>query len=151
MANELSEFDDNDYVRQADESHFDQLQEDTRSDYERQVDEAIQLSIQEMHQQQRIYAQYEKQLIEDYVKETVRRSELFTNFLFNLNKLSRFDKKISEVLDIINPIIESYCSQIIEVCELDEATYNKIFGALRGIRNCNSGLDALKMFIVIQS
>lgn len=145
------DFDETDNIREPDFVRTERLQEDTRSDYERQVDDAIQLSIHEMHQQHRIYAQYEKQLLEDYAKETVRRSELFTDFLFNLNKLSRFDKKIGEVLDIINPIIESYCSQIIEVCELDEATYNKIFGALRGIRNCNSGLDALKSLIVIQS
>lgn len=138
-------------IRAPDIVRAERLREDTRSGYDRQLDDAIQLSIQEMHQQQRIYAQYEKQLLEDYAKETVRRSELFTDLLFNLNKLSRFDKQIGEVLDIINPIIESYCSQIIEVCELDEATYNKIFGALRGIRNCNSGLDALKSLIVIQS
>jgi hypothetical protein len=136
-----------DYVRPPDESFSEQLIEDTRSEFEKQMDEAMYISMQEMSRQQDIHRQYEEQLLNDYSDETNRRTEIFKEFLFNINKIGRFDKEVREIYDIIDPIIESYCSQYIQSCELDEETYDKIFTTLKKIRNNQFVFDMLKTII----
>jgi adenosine deaminase len=134
-------------VREPDEVYAEQLQEDTRSDYEKEMDEAIQLSLQELHQQQQMYALYEKQLMEEYAKETERRANIFKDLLFQLNRTAAFDKSTAELLNILTPIIEAYCSQTIEVFELDQTTYQKVFGALKKIRNTSTVAEVLQAII----
>lgn len=137
-----------DNIRAPDDVITEQLLEDNRSDFEKQMDEAIYLSMQEMTQQRDINRQYEEQLLKEYTAETCRRTELFKDFLFNLNKVGKFDKEIKEIYEILDPIIESYCGQYIETCELDEVTYDKIFNTLKKIRNNQQSLDALKTIIL---
>lgn len=136
-----------DEVREPDEVYAEQLQEDTRSDYEKEMDEAIQLSLQELHQQQQMYALYEKQLMEEYAKETERRANIFKDLLFQLNRTAAFDKSTAELLNILTPIIEAYCSQTREVFELDQTTYDKVFGALKKIRNTSTVAEVLQAII----
>lgn len=138
--------DDND-VREADEVYTDRLQEDTRSEYEKQIDEAIEISLQELQQQQQMYALYEKQLIEDYAKETERRSNMFKDLLFQLQRTAAFDKSTAEALDILTPIIETYCAQTMEVFELDETAYNKVFGTLKKNRNASAVSEVLQSIV----
>jgi hypothetical protein len=137
-----------DNIRPPDAVVSEQLMEDNRSDFEKQLDEAMYLSIQEMEQQRDINRQYEEQLLKDYAAETNRRNELFKDFLFNLNKVGKFDKEIREIYEILDPIIESYCGQYITTYELDEASYDKIFNTLKKIRNTQQALDALKTIIL---
>lgn len=137
-----------DNIRAPDDVITEQLLEDNRSDFEKQMDEAIYLSMQEMTQQRDINRQYEEQLLKEYTAETCRRTELFKDFLFNLNKVGKFDKEIKEIYEILDPIIESYCGHYIETCELDEVTYDKIFNTLKKIRNNQQSLDALKTIIL---
>lgn len=143
-----SSFNDTDFIRPPDNSFNDQLIQDNRSDFEKQIDEAVYLSIQEINQQQDINRQYEERLMKDYLEESNKRREKFKNFLFNLNKLSKFDKEVREIYEIVEPIIESYCSQSIEVCELDEKSYDRIFDILKNIRNNQNDLDILKTIIL---
>ena len=143
-----SSFNDTDFIRPPDHSFNDQLIQDTRSDFEKQIDEAMYLSIQEINEQQNINKQYEERLMKDYLEESKRRREKFKNFLFNLNKLSKFDKEVREIYEILDPIIESYCSQSIEVCELDEKSYDRIFNILKNIRNNQLAFDTLKNIIL---
>ena len=124
------------------------LLEDDRSEFEKQIDEAMYLSIQEMEQQREINRQFEEQLLEDYKSECDRRNELFKEFTRNLIKISRFDKETRGIYDILKPIIESYCKQYIQTCELDIETYDKIFNTLKKIRNNQQALDALKTIIL---
>lgn len=137
-----------DNIRPPDETVRERLLEDTRSDFEKQLDEAMYLSIQEITQQRHINEQYEDQLLKDYAKETDRRNELFKDFLFNLNKIRKFDKEIQEVHDIIDPIIDAYCGQYIQSYELDEETYDKIFNTLKKIRINQQTLYTLKIIIL---
>jgi hypothetical protein len=141
-----SSFDDN--IRPPDESFNERLLEDTRSDFEKQIDEAMYVSMQEMNQQQDINRQYEERLIKDFMEESNRRKDIFKDFLFNLNKLIKFDKEVREIYEIIDPIIDSYCNQSIEVCELDIETYYKIFTILEKIRNSQDSLNILKTIIL---
>lgn len=138
----------NDNIRAADKVVSQQLRQDNRSDYDRQVDEAIQISLREMQEQQRVYMQYEKQLLEDYNKETVRRADQFKDFMFNLRRTSAFDKIIMEILTILEPIVEGYCNQTRESFELDGNTYDLIFNNIKRIRNNQDVLDILRIIIM---
>ena len=129
MDSSFNDIDDN--IRPPEESFNERLLEDTRTEFEKQIDEAMYLSMKEINQQQDINRQYEEQLMKDYFEESNRRKDIFKDFLFNLNKLIKFDKDIREIYNIIEPIIESYCGQYIQSCELDEETYDRIFNTLK--------------------
>lgn len=137
-----------DNIRAPDEVVRETLLEDTRSDFEKQIDEAMYLSMQEMNHQSEINRQYEEQLLNDYAKESKRRKEIFKGFLLNLNKIRKFDNEVREIYDILDPIIDSYCDQFIETCELDVETYDKIFDTLKKIRNDQQAFDTLKTIIL---
>ena len=137
-----------DNIRTPDEVVREKLLEDTRSDFEKELDEAMYLSIQEINKQLYINNQYEEQLLKDYASETKKRSNLFKNFIANLTRLCGFDKEVREIYNILDPIIESYCGQIIETCELDGETYDKIFNTLKKIRNDQQVIDILKTIIL---
>ena len=139
----------NEKIRAPDEVINEQLLPDNRSEFEKQMDEAMYLSLQEMKEKELSLQKYEDELIKQYADETNRRKGLFTSFLFDLNKLMKFDKEVREIYEIIEPIIDSYCEQTIQICELDEETYKKIFGLLNKIRVNKDGLELLKTIIVI--
>ena len=146
MNNSFNDTEDN--IRPPDEVKSEQLLEDTRSDFEKEIDEAIYLSIQDLREKQEISRKYEEQILKEYNEESNRRKEIFRDFLLSLNKISRFDKEIREIYEIIEPIIDSYCNQYIEICELDEKTYDKIFELLKKIRNNQSAFNLLKEIII---
>jgi hypothetical protein len=137
-----------DNIRPPDEVRSEQLLEDTRSDFEKEIDEAIYLSYQDIREKQELSRKYEEQILKEYNEETNRRKDIFRDLLQSLNKISRFDKEIREIYEIIDPIIDSYCSQYIKICELDEKTYNKIFGLLKKIRNNQLVFNLLKEIII---
>jgi len=137
-----------DNIRPPDAVVSEQLMEDDRSEFQKQMDEAMYLSMQEMNQQRDINRQYEEQLLKEYTAETKRRTEIFKDFLFNLKKIGRFDKEIREIYEILDPIIESYCGQYIQTCELDKESYDKIFNTLKKIRINQLALETLKTIIL---
>ena len=145
----MNNFKDN--IRPPDDVISEQLIEDNRSEFQKQIDEAIYLSMQEITQKSHINNQYEKTLLLNYASETNRRNEIFKELLFNLNKICKFDKEVRDIYNIIDPIIDSYCNQIIETCELDQETYDKIFNILKKIRNNPICLDKLKTIILRES
>ena len=137
-----------DDIRLPDEAVNEQLIEDTRSDFEKQIEEAIYISSQEIRENQILNKQYEEQILKEYAEETSRRREMFKDFLFNLYKIGKFDNEVAEIYNILEPIIESYCSQSLQTCELDKVTYDRIFNTLKKIRNCSSYINTLKIFIL---
>jgi hypothetical protein len=141
-------FNDDSEVRPADNVVSEVLQEDTRSEYQKQIDEAIYLSSMEFCEQQKLQKSYEEKIIAEYYKVSNERKEQFREFLFDLNKLLRFDKKIKEIYEIIEPIIDSYCNQIIEFCELDSSTYSKIFKELKGVRTNKKNIEYLQSILI---
>ena len=136
-----------DNIRPPDDIVREQLLEDTRSEFEKQIDEAIYLSMQEAKQQRDLQKEFEDRLINEYTTEKNRRTELFKDFLFNLQKIGKFDKEVKDVFDILENIIDLYCRQILETCELDETTYNNIFNTLQKVRN-QSAVSLLKSIII---
>jgi len=148
MENEYN-YDNNDNnVRAPDKSKKEQLLQDNRSEYEKQMDEAMYLSIQEFKNQEEINEKYEEELINEHNKIINERKNLFRVFLFDLNKLVRFDKDIKEIYEIIEPIIDSYCAQYINQCEMDLLTYERIFKVIGNIRTDKNAIDLLKKIII---
>jgi hypothetical protein len=57
------------------------------------------------------------------------------------------DKKAKEIYEIIAPIIESYCSQITEIVEIESGVYDFIFKTLDTIRTNKNNIIELKNII----
>jgi hypothetical protein len=124
------------------------LLDDDRSEFEKQTDEALYLSLQELKEQEEINSIYEDDIINTYTNETRNRKELFRELLFDLNKLTKFDKDIKEIYEIIEPIIDTYCGQFINFCELDEETYDNIFKIVGTVRTNKKNIEALKTILI---
>ena len=124
------------------------LLDDDRSEFEKQTDEALYLSLQELKEQEEINSIYEDEIINTYTNETRKRKELFRELLFDLNKLTKFDKDIKEIYEIIEPIIDTYCGQFINFCELDEETYDNIFKIVGTVRTNKKNIEALKTILI---
>jgi hypothetical protein len=141
--------DNEDNIRQPDVVVSEQLLQDTRSDYEKEIDEAIYLSCQEMREKEDLSRKYEEQLLKDYNEESNKRKQTFEKLLFDLHKVSKIDKEVRDIYDIIEPIIESYCAQYINKCELDVETYEKIFKLLSKVRTDKAAVEFLKTIIIM--
>jgi hypothetical protein len=147
--NELNNNDNNDNnVRVPDLVKKEQLLQDTRSEYEKQIDEAMYLSIQDFKKQEEINEKYEEQIINEHARIISERKELFREILFDLNKLTRFDKDIKEIYEIIEPIIDYYCSQYINQYEIDSETYDRIFKVIGNVRTNKNNIELLKKLII---
>ena len=118
------------------------------NDYDKELERAIYLSMQENIQEQKKYQEYEDKLVNEYNIVLLERREKFKDLLFDLNKISKFDKNIKETYEIIEPIIEAYCNQFIEIYEVDEETYTCIFKALSTIRTNKKNVEFLKTIIL---
>lgn len=141
-------FNDDNNIRPPDEIITEKLIEDNRSDFEKQIDQVLLISLLEIKEKENINKLHEEQVINDFINETNRRKNIFKEILFNLNKLSKYDKEVREIYEIIDEIIDAYCNQIIQKCELDIETYNKIFNTLKNIRNNELPLQILKTIIL---
>jgi hypothetical protein len=141
-------FNDDSEVRPPDNVVSETLQEDTRSEYQKQIDEAIYLSSMEFCQQQKLQKHYEEEIIAEYYTISNERKEKFREFLFDLNKLIRFDKETKEIYEIIEPIIDAYCNQIIEFYELDSLTYDRIFKVLKNVRTNKKNIEYLQSILI---
>jgi hypothetical protein len=148
MDTSLNDFDNADEIRLPDEVISERLVEDTVCDFQKQMDEALRLSMQEVINQEKIYQEYENKIVNNYLKETIERREKFRKLLMDMNKLLRFDTKMKEVYEIIEPIIYTYCEQHIETWETDEETYEKIFKNLSTLRTDKAAIEILKTIII---
>jgi NAD dependent epimerase/dehydratase family enzyme len=137
-----------DNIRTPDKIIEEQLIDDTRSDFEKQIDEAIHLSMKDINEQRIYNMKYEEEILQEYMNETKNRKNIFQDFLINITKISKYDKEVKNIYEIIEPIIDSYISQYIEVCELDGETYDKIFNILSKIRHNELVFNTLKKIIL---
>jgi hypothetical protein len=125
-----------------------QLVPDTRRDFDIEMGEALYLSMQHLRDQNIQNDKFEEEIMNNYRCETTERREKFRDLLINMNKLLKFDKDIKEIYEIIEPIIDSYCSQYIEFVEFDSITYDKIFKVIGTIRTNKNNVELLKTIII---
>jgi type I site-specific restriction endonuclease len=135
-------------VRPADKVFKEQLVEDNRSDFEKELDEALRISLEEAISLNDLNKDFEEELIKKFEKEKIERKEIFAKFLLDLNRIIRLDKDIKDVYEIIEPIIDGYCNQLIYMCEFDQETYDKIFKVLSTVRTNQTCVDILKTIII---
>ena len=136
-------------VRSPDKVFKEQLIEDNRrSEFEKELYKGLRISLEEARTFNNLNKDFEEELIQKFEKEKIQRKEIFANFLFDLNRIIRLDKDIKDVYEIIEPIIDAYCNQFIEICEFDEETYNKIFKVLSTIRIDKKCINILKTIII---
>jgi hypothetical protein len=102
--------------------------------FEDDINKVIQLSLHEWTQQENSNAEFEEHIVYKHIIETEERRKKFKNILFNMSKIINYDKNMREIYEIITPIIENYCNQVIEHFEFDKTTYDRIFQTLRNIR-----------------
>ena len=138
----------NENIRIPDEVKKERLCQDNRSNFEKEMEEmeeAIKCSLQE-HEE--IAKNYEDKLINEYLLETNKRRDTFKSILFDLSKLIKYDQNIKEIYEIIEPIIDAYCSQYIQNYEIDEITYNRIFKVIGTIRTDKKNIELLKTIFI---
>ena len=146
MDDSFDEVEDN--IRPPDKIIREQLIQDTRNEFEKEIDEALYASIKEYNKQQQLHDNFEEQLMNDHLNTYIKRKEIFEAFILDLNKIIKYDKEIKEIFNIIQPIIDLYCNQNIEIIKLDEVTYDKIFIILGKTRVNKQGMDCLKTIIL---
>ena len=123
-----------DDIRSPDIVKKEQLLHDNRSDFDKQIDEALYQSIKLYETEIQKYEELEKQIIQEQNQEIKKRKDLVKPILFELNRIRKYDIKMNEIYEIIEPIIDSYCGLIIEECVLDNETYHTIFNGLTKTR-----------------
>ena len=135
-------------IRAPDEVKIEQLMNDNRSEFDKQIDKAIYLSLQEIKNVEEVNKQYEELIIKNYNDEIIFRKEKFQQLLLDMNKLMRFDKDIKEIYEIIEPIIDCYCGQYMNQCEIDTVTHDRIFKVIGNIRTDKNAIELLKKIII---
>jgi hypothetical protein len=148
MDNEYN-YDNNDNnVRAPDNTKKEQLLQDNRSEYEQQEEDARYWSLLEFNEQKELNEKYEEDTINEHKRIIIERRELFRGFLFDLNKLIRFDKDIKEIYEIIEPIIDCYCAQYMNQCEIDTVTHDRIFKVIGNVRTDKNAMELLKKILI---
>ena len=137
-----------DNIRPPDEIINEQLLEDNRSDFEKEIEKAAYLSKKEFEQLIQRENEYEKYVIQDYINLVNIVKTKFQPLLNDLKRLSKIDDELREIYDIIEPIIDSYCNQLLPFVEFDETTYNRIFKVLGSIRTDKKCIEELKKIII---
>lgn len=137
-------------IRLPDEVVYEQLLEtpDVRSDYDKQMEDAISLSLQQINEENAVNVEYEKNLLDEYNNETIKRNESSRSILFDINKLLKYDKQAREIYEIIEPILNTYCFQCIDNCYIDKITYDKIFNFMKTVRTDKKNIEFLKTIIL---
>ena len=152
MENSLDNDIDNVEIRMPDEVIREQLLEmpDNRSEYDKQLDQAIALSLHQINEQNIINMEYEKQILDEYNNETIKRNESCRPILFDINKIIRYDKEAREIYEIIEPILNAYCFQCIDKCYMDKITYDKIFNFIKNVRTDKKNIEFLKSILLCE-
>ena len=135
-------------IRLPDEVTRETLIEDTRSSFEKETDMALYQSMLEHEEYATNMTEFETRIMYESSLETDNRKKQFACLLHDMDKVSRFDAQIKEIYNIIEPIIESYCSQFIINYEFDKITHEKIFITLTTIRTNKQGIELLKTVII---
>ena len=121
-------------IRPPDQPKSEQLLHDNRSDFDKQLDEALYQSLQLYQNEVQKYEELEKKLLQQQRQEIEKRKNLVRPILFELNRIRKFDPKINNIFEMIEPILDSYCGLAFEDCSLDKQTYNTIFNGLTKTR-----------------
>jgi hypothetical protein len=135
-------------IRKQDEIIVDQLTNNSSiTKEEQELNTAIMNSIEDFKEIQKQYDDFENNVIQNYEETKQQREKQFSGFIASLKKVSKYDVKIKEIIEILEPVIDAYCFNYINECEFDSITYEKIFNELNGVRLEKSVVELLKTII----
>jgi len=117
-------------IRLPDSIVNERLIENTKTIYDKQINKALYESLLDIKNINIQNQEYEKYLMEEFEKESIERKNKFAEFNLTMNRLIRFDREIQKAYEIIKPIIDLYCKQIVQYSELDKKAYEKVFDIL---------------------
>jgi hypothetical protein len=158
-------FDEDDYnednIRQPDSVKTERLLEDdfyderpfdynTNNILDKDMNNAFEESKKDYESRIQLEEEYEKQVIQDYLTIVETNKVKFQPLLNILNRLSKFDKDIKEINDILEPIIDSYCAQALPFVEFDTITYDRIYKVLGSIRTDKNCIEELKKVVICE-
>ena len=123
-----------DEIRPPDKIKRETLLQDNRSVFDKQLDEALYQSLQLYQNEVQKHEELEKKFLQQQREEIEKRKNLVRPILFELNRIRKFDPKINNIFEIIDPILDSYCGLAFEDCSLDKKTYHTIFNGLTKTR-----------------
>ena len=104
------------------------------NDFDKELEDALYQSIQLYENEMQKNEEFEQKIIHHHKQEIETRKENVKPILFELNRIKKFDPKINNIFEIIEPILDSYCGLEFEECQLDNQTYNTIFNGLTKTR-----------------
>lgn len=113
-----------------------------------EYNEIINLSIGEYNDYLKKIYDNEKELMENIEKDKKKRREICEPILFELKKISRFDNTIKNIYDILDPILDSYMSLLIDKYEFDVETHKIIFDTISTLRIKRENIEFLKTIIL---
>jgi len=116
---------------------------DLESDLESDLDRILKESLEEFELEE------EKKVQQMIALERSKIAEKYTNIKRKLLKIRGFDKQDDGVYDTIISIIELYEDNFVDAYELDETSYNRVFGLLKTIRLTKEDQDLLEALIVL--
>ncbi len=106
---------------------------------------ALKLSLKDINIQNIVF---EGKILDDFNKEKKQRQELFNNILLQIKRVSRYDKELNKVFDILSSILDMYYEQLFNSYELDYDTYELIFSNLKSVRINDFEIDLLKSILI---
>ena len=134
----------NNDVRLPDEVKSERLIFNYDNNYDKELEEALYQSIQLYENETHKYEELEQKIIIQHSEEIQKRRDILKPILFELNRIKNYDNKICKILEIIEPILYSYCEFVIEKYVMDDIKYNYVFNGLKKIR---INIDFLKSII----
>ena len=133
-----------DTIREPDDYTKEVLGENINQD-ELDLEFALKLSLKDINTQNIVF---EDKLLDNFNKEKEQRRELFKNMLLQIQKVSRYDKELNKVFDILSSILDMYYEQLFISYELDYDTYDLIFSNLKSVRINDYEIDLLKSILI---
>ena len=104
------------------------------NEYDKDLSDALDQSLKLYQTEVQKYEDFEKKILEEQKLEIQKRKDLIRTILFEFNRIKKYDKKLNELFEIIEPILDSYCNLEFYQCTLDKQTYNTIFNGLTKTR-----------------
>ena len=134
-------------IRPPDKTKREKLLKNNINQYndDKDLSEALHQSLKLYQNEVQKYEDFEKKILEQQELEIHKRKDLIRTILFEFNRIKKYDKKLNELFEIIEPILDSYCNLEFDHCNLDKQTYNTIFSGLAKTRiNINVLMTIIK-------
>ena len=148
----INEQDNENYIRKPDKVIKETLidfDSNIQSDYDIELEKALKISIDAYFNLCKKSEDYETQIIEEYNKEMLNRQKLINPIIFEIERISKYDKSYTELYQLLEPILQLYIQQYLNYYECDFETYNQIFNKLSKIRLNKDKLELLKNIFIL--